>query len=504
MAPRRVNHEQPAKARPIGAQIQSSRRRWRSVVDDAEMEILLVSSEIAPWVQISGVSEVVASHSKTLKQLGHSVTVVVPYSNAYETAGLLLARRLTPLAIQGGDSLTVYDTQLSSGVQLVLLSVESGAEDRHCIKAAVRFAQAVAALVKERSDHGTPTDVVHAHDWFSGLVALAMEIGGGPRPPVVFTVYDIGRDAVSPEPFDVRSELGSLASMPELALDGGPSILAAALRTASRVTAVNEAYARSLGDAAFAGRIANIVSELKGPILGIPVGIDYSRFNPATDPFLVARYDAEDFLQKGTCKTALQRELGLDLELECPLFFVPGPRSDDLAGRLVSNSLLRLLDQHLNLVVAANFCDARAVTSEIQRVAQQWPRRIAVLNVDDAQDLHRAMSAADFVVLAGRESPLDVHHLFAQRYGAIPIASTTLSYFDGLVDCDAKLQTGNAFVFETLNLEDLIGAVGRAATAWKLPDFNRLRRRIMRQDLGWERPARRFVQVYRQVLGIRL
>jgi starch synthase len=468
------------------------------------MEIWLVSSEFAPWVQFSGVAEVVASFSKTLKQVGHSVTAVVPYSNTFETAGMLLARRLTPLAIEGENSLSVFDTQLTSGVQLVLVCLDTKTDCCHDLRAAALFARAVAALIKEKGDHGTRPDIVHVHDWFGGLVGTAMAMGDGPRTPVVFTVYDVGGQANVSWTREARSELGPLADMPQVSLGNETSILAAALRTASRVTTTSDAYARMLGDAAVSGPIADVVRELSVPVSGIPLGIDYSRFNPAIDPLLVARYDAEDFFQKRTCKTALQRELGLELDQDCPLFFVPGPLTDDVGGRLVSCSLLRLLDQPVHLVIAIPPNDEGVVASTVQQLAQQWPRRLAVQRLEQAQSLHRAMSAADFVLLAARRSPLEVYHLFAQRYGAVPVASAAGFWEDYLVDCDAKLETGSAFLFDAQAVEDLVGAVARAVTAWRHPVFDRLRRRTMRQDLGWERPTRRMVQVYRQILGVRL
>jgi starch synthase len=267
---------------------------------------------------------------------------------------------------------------------------------------------------------------------------------------------------------------------------------------------VSDSYAHLFGDAAISGDMAHIVQELKIPVLGIPGGIDYAKLNPAIDPLLVARYDAEDVSQKGTCKTAMQRELGLELDLNCPLLFAPGPLTDSVGGRLIVSSLLRLLDKPLSLIVGAQSSDDAAATDATQRLAEQWPKRLALIPMSNTQALHRAFSAADFVLLTAQRSALESHHKFAQRYGALPIAIAMGVFTDSLVDCDAKLETGNAFLFSTPSIEDLAGAVARAITAWGHSEFDHLRSRTMRRDLGWERPTRRMVQVYRQVLGIRL
>jgi starch synthase len=468
------------------------------------MDILLVSSEFAPWVQYSGVAEVVASFSKTLKQVGHSVSVVVPHSHVYEEAGLLLARRLTPLKIDGQDGLTVFDTQLTSGVGLTLVSLGSEINGQGDARSAALFAQAVAALIKERHELSLRTDIVHVHDWFGGLVALALEILDGPRPPVVFTIYDVDQKGNVSLSNGAKAELGPMRDMPQLSVGRELNILAAAIRTASCVTTVSDAYAEMLRDPLVSGSLAQVVNELKQPMLGIPGGIDYARYNPAIDPLLVARYDAEDFSQKGTCKTALQRELGLELDLKCPMMFVPGSLRDDLGGQLIVGSLSNMLDQPLSVVVSAHPNDSAEMADAVRRLAQQWPKQLTLLPTDSPQGRHRALSAADFVLLTAQQSPLDSGHLLAQRYGALPIAIRTGHYASSLVDCDAKLETGSAFLFDEPSIAALTGAVARAVTAWGRPEFDRLRRRTMRQDLGWERPARRMLQVYRQILGIRL
>ncbi len=466
------------------------------------MDILLVTSEIAPWVQRTAVAEVVASLGKTLKQVGHSVTVVVPYSDAYEQGGLLLARRLSPLRMEGHPGLTVFDTQLTSGVQLTLLASDSGTNGHNSAVDAVIFGRAVAAFIKDRAEVGVRTDIVHVHDWYGGLVGSALELQEDSKPPVILTVCDIKWQGTLS--FDAASCLGPLRDMPQLRLDGQYNIMAAALRTASFVTTLSEGYAKLLGEGSYAGPLAEVVSKLEKPLLGIQGGIDYARYNPAIDPLLAARYDAEDFSQKNTCKTTLQRELGLDLDLNCPLFFVPGSIAEGPSARPLRYCLEKMLDQPLSIVIALNAKDAADMKDVAAHLASQWPGRLATLTADTAQAIHRAFSAADFVLLASENPPVETNHLLAQRYGALPVAIARGVFLDNLVDCDAKLETGSAFLFGDETAEGLLGAVARAVTAFGRPEFERLRRRIMKRDMGWERPARRMLQIYQQALGPRV
>src|SRR5690349_14256733 len=92
------------------------------------MDILFVSSELAPMAKVGGLADVVSALSKALRLLGHNVTVALPRFPAIESGGVMVARRLTPLVLPavGGQpevEVTVLDGRLGSGVGLLLLDV---------------------------------------------------------------------------------------------------------------------------------------------------------------------------------------------------------------------------------------------------------------------------------------------------------------------------------------------------------------------------------------------
>ncbi|HSU39952.1 MAG TPA: glycogen/starch synthase, partial [Polyangiaceae bacterium] len=86
------------------------------------MDVLMVTAELAPYARVTEAGDVVFALAKGLRQLGHRVTIALPRYAAFEEHGLLLARRLTPLTVDGAE-VTVFDGQLSTGVELVLFDV---------------------------------------------------------------------------------------------------------------------------------------------------------------------------------------------------------------------------------------------------------------------------------------------------------------------------------------------------------------------------------------------
>src|SRR4029078_6949436 len=91
----------------------------------AGMEILCVSTELAPFVKVGGLADVAAALTKAVRALGHKVTLLLPRFPAFEDGGLLVARRLTPLKVTVGGrpiEVSVYDGRLASQVDLILVA----------------------------------------------------------------------------------------------------------------------------------------------------------------------------------------------------------------------------------------------------------------------------------------------------------------------------------------------------------------------------------------------
>jgi starch synthase len=72
---------------------------------------------------------------------------------------------------------------------------------------------------------------------------------------------------------------------------------------------------------------------------------------------------------------------------------------------------------------------------------------------------------------------------------------------DTIVDADVQLETGTGFLFDEATVDAVVGGVQRAVAARELPRWRTLVRRAMRLDHGWDGPARRYEQVYRNLLA---
>jgi starch synthase len=438
------------------------------------MDVLIVTAELAPYARVTDAGDVVFALAKGLRQIGHRVTIALPRYGAFEEHGLLLARRLTPLVVDGVE-VTVFDGQLSTGVELVLFDVPgltSPAELAHpeleprTAEAASAFGRAAAALVKQRREQ-QPFDVVHGHDWVGGLVGPHLPPGS---PPLVLSVYDPRRPPL---------ETG--------------------LTAARAVVTPTPSYAGKLVDPAVTGNLARAFSALAEPVVGITSGLDYAIYNPATDPGLEARFDAEDAGAKARTKGVVLRELRLDLEILRPMVLFAAPLDRAHGADVVLEALPELVRLPATLVVAA--VGQRGLLAEFQAAAAERPADLACLAAKDDVVVRRLFAAADIALVVPRDAPGETAQLVAQRYGALPVAHAAGALLDTVVDCDAALETGTGFLFDALEPRALVGAVERALAAHAAEEpWHRLRRRVMRLDLAWDRPARRYAQIYRRAI----
>jgi starch synthase len=464
------------------------------------MEVLMVAAELAPYARATDAADAVPSLAKALRQLGHRVTVALPRHRGFEAQGLFVARRLTPLPV-GSVEVTVFDGQLASGVEIVLLEV-AGQADRDEVygdaagggsaaelERFAMFARAAAALAEKRREQAKPFDVVHGHDWPGALVGAFLEPSVA---PVVATIHDARRAGFFP-----RAALEELT--PGLELGERPSALAVGLSRARAVTTVSTTYARELAEQGAAGIAPSVFSRLADPAFGIENAIDYAAHNPATDSVLEARFDAEDPWGKARTKGAVLRKLRLDLDIGRPLALFAGPLVEESGADLVVEALPSLLKNDVAVVVAGK--GGGALAAALRAASDERPEVLAFVEEDDDELVRRLHAAADISLIPARHSPAAFAAKLAQRYGALPVAHATGGLVDAIVDCDAELETGTGFLFERPTAASFVAAAERALTAYASEaGFARLRRRAMRLDLAWDRPARRYAQVYRRAI----
>ncbi|MDP3273657.1 MAG: glycogen/starch synthase [Deltaproteobacteria bacterium] len=475
------------------------------------MEILFVSPEVAPFVRTSSVADVSASLPKALRSLGHRVHVVTLLHGSPESAGIPLAKRLSTLSIELGQQrveIERYEARLASGVTVTLLNLPGitdrstpyGHADDH--KRFAVLAKGAIALIQSQPER---PDIVHAHDWAAALVplflSLAQEKDASLRSiRTVLTAYD----AESRGLFD-RSTLREinvperLFSPDELEFYGKVCWLKHGVLKADKVTVPSPTYARELLQPESGRGLEGVFAHRGKDVLGVLHGVDFSVYNPATDPHLIARFDAEGTLPREACRADLAEQAGLPARPEPPVFAYVGPIDAARGMDLLAACAARIIRNDARWVLAGDG-DASLVES-FEALAKRFPDRVSFRRTYSEAFFHKVLAGADFWIAPARREPGASAHLYAMRYGTIPVARASGAVRDAVVDCDPKLDSGTGFLFSNPDPDELFGAIGRALAAFRRKDqLARVRHRAMRRDLSWDRCARQYESLYKSLV----
>jgi starch synthase len=467
------------------------------------MDILIVTAELAPFCSDGEIGESVAALGRAIASQGHQVTFVMPKPSNLEDLGLMVARRLSPLEMSHHRKAAIYDGQLGNGIPVLMIESEvleprpapygeDGQEYPDNLARVAELARAAEAVAAARASAGKPFDAALGYG-LAGSLLPYVDLGV----PTVLAVHDPERLGLSTEAeLEVCDLLNQEGSRDAFRFEGGVSVLRGGVLAADVVTCVSPKLALQYQDPDVSP-LAKALKAADKEIYGVTPGVDYAVYNPATDSALPTRYHAEMADRKGLCRAALLRELELELDPAWPVFVWVGPVAATSGAEELAESLKDILKLPLRLIVAGKVGTDKASEAVAKQLATSKFAKLGNYRFIENPEptLQRRVLAAADIALCERSSLTGHGCRVAQRYGAVPVAWDAPGASDALVDCDAQLVTGTGFLYGEPTSEALLGAVQRALSATASPAFGRLRRRVMRQDLGWERAARRYVQL---------
>lgn len=479
------------------------------------MEIVFVTAEITPFSKVGGLADVSSALPKALRTLGHRVLVISPLYRGIATDRYSLARRLSRIDVPVGRKtypVEIWDGRLPSGVEVCFVGCP-GVLDREVYGEPggpaypdnhVRFTLLCRAALEICRLRERTVDIFHAHEWTTALVPLLLKhLYAGDRrigaARTVFTIHNLAYQGIY-EPAAVE-ELGIPSSTfsPEgIEFYGKVNLLKAGIVYSEQITTVSPTYSRQILTPEQGHGLEGLLGTRRDALTGILNGIDYSVWNPATDPALPARFDAEQTGGKVRCKAELQRELGLPIRPEVPLAGIVSRLVEQKGFDLFGEVATRVLRQDMQLVVlGSGEPNLRAMFEDL---ARRFPDRVALRSGYDEGLSHRIYGGSDLYLMPSRFEPSGLTQMYAMRYGVVPVVRHTGGLADSVVDCDPTGESGTGFVFDEFEPSALLSAIERALALFRDPPaFASLVRRCMRVDHSWDRSARMYDQIYQEL-----
>ena len=473
--------------------------------------VLFAVAELFPLIKTGGLADVAAALPAALAELGIDVRIALPaYPGLREqlrdlhAAGSLALERTSFALWQGrhphsGVAVLLFDAPVLFDRPGNPYLDPAGRDQPDNALRFAAFCQAVAAVARGYAGSALAADLVHLNDWHTGLVPLYL---GEPiqRPRSLFTIHNLAYQGLFERAdFDALGLPAALWRPQGIEFWGRFSFLKAGLHFADALTTVSPRYAEEIRTPAFGEGLDGILRDRADVLHGILNGIDVVLWNPRTDAALPRRYGEEDVAAgKAENKRALQQALGLEEDPAALLLVFIGRLVEQKGADalLAARSVFEQRPVQLALLGSGDPALQRA----FGEWAQQRPQQIAVQIGYDEALAHRLTAAADAQIMPSRYEPCGMNQMYAQRYGAVPLVRRVGGLADSVAGLDAAQPSG--IQFEHSDAGGVRYALDTALELFHRPQrWRQLQHNGMGRDFSWQGSARRYVELYAEILG---
>ena len=480
------------------------------------LRVLFVVAEAEPFAKAGGLADVAGSLPKALYARGLDVRVVMPYyrhvrtyfSEASEPPKLREGIGTVRISLGGRTaSGAVHRSELPSSQVPVYFLENDGYYDRPELygeggtdypDSAERFSYLSRGALALCDVLGWESGVVHCHDWHTGLIPLYLKYDeDAPGYASLYTIHNLAYQGWFPkEHLPATGVEGWPKAVEDVVWNDGLNFMRAGLLNADCLNTVSRRYAEEIQTPEFGCGLEGILRSRRDVLFGVLNGIDYTKWNPATDLNLPANYRPGKLEGKKVCKRALQREFGLPV-VDVPLFGTVTRLAEQKGLDLVAAVMDRLVGRGAQFVLLGT--GEPRFHELFTDVAGRHPRRVGVRLSYDAPLASRVYAGSDFFLMPSRYEPCGLGQLISLAYGTIPIVRATGGLADTITE-GGPCPIG--FVFEEYEQDALWRAIERGLAAYGDPDrWRRLVADAMSCDFSWDASAREYERLYRYAIG---
>ncbi|HEY0753357.1 MAG TPA: glycogen/starch synthase [Ktedonobacteraceae bacterium] len=487
--------------------------------DESRLKILLVATEAVPFAKEGGVADVIGSLPGELAALGHDVRIFIPRYGLIDPAhwDLRPTGVIRALPMAGANrTYTILQTTLPSAPVTVYFFDQAeyfgwhariyfGLDQRDEQR---RFLLFCRGLLDALQSLDFAPDIVHLNDWQTAPCAAYLRTSyrhllrqGATR--IVYTIHNLQ--------YQGRWDVSILE---EGALDPAHIFLAAGLEFwgdvnwmkggivySDVVTTVSRRYAEEIQTLDHGWGLDEVLSQRRSRLFGIPNGLDWEIWNPATDGELTARYSAVDALSaRERNRAALRQEYGLPDDPQLPLIGIVSRLVDQKGFDLIAASAAELRALPCQLVVLGT---GHPYYEQLLRELAASSPNVRIRIGFDSALAHRIYAGADFFLMPSAFEPGGLGQLIALRYGTLPIVHATGGLADTVIDLDAEPALGNGLSFTPYTSAALLDALQRALRLYARRElWPDLIARAMAYDSHWSASAHAYSQLYQRVLRL--
>lgn len=347
-------------------------------------------------------------------------------------------------------------------------------------------------------------DLIHINDWQTALVPVYLKqlYSNDPffrKTKTLLTIHNLAYQGHFPA--RSFSQLGldqSLFSIQGFEFHGKINLLKAGLIFSDAISTVSPSYAREIETQEHGWGLEGVIHSRRQALRGILNGIDKTVWNPVKDKLIAKNYSATAPAGKAACKAALQRECGLKVDPEIPVFGMVSRLAQQKGIDLLIEIAETFLLWNAQLLLLGD--GDSHYKRKLAGIFQKHPGK-AVTRFDfDVELAHRIYAGSDFFLMPSLFEPCGLGQLISLAYGTLPIVRRTGGLADTIVDMSQGAR-GNGLVFEKPQTQELLEVMDRAITLFADEKrFKNLRKTAMKLDFSWEHSAKDYRDYYLKII----
>lgn len=477
--------------------------------------VLFVSSEAVPFIKTGGLADVAGSLPKYFDKEHYDVRVMLPkylcIPEKWRSQMKYVTHFYMDLAWRS-QYVGVLEMEYA-GVHYYFIDNEfyfAGPKPYGYIHEDIeKFAFFSKAALSAMPLLGFKPDIVHCHDWQTGLVPVYMKErfhdGEFFRDmKSIMTIHNLKFQGI----WDLK-KVKDITGLPpyfftsdKLEAYGDANYLKGGIVYADAVTTVSDSYAEEIKTSFYGEHLDGLMRARSNCLTGIVNGIDYEEFNPATDTRIVSNYNQKTFRkEKPKNKKALQQELGLEVNDKKFMIGIVSRLTDQKGLDLIAYMMDQICAEDVQLVILGT--GESQYENMFRHFAWKYPDRVSA-NIYYSEDMsHKIYASCDAFLMPSLFEPCGLSQLMSLRYGTVPIVRETGGLKDTVEPYNEYESTGTGFSFANYNAHEMMNTINYAKHVFynNKREWNKIVDRGMLKDFSWTSSAKKYQKLYDNLLG---
>ncbi len=459
----------------------------------AKLKVLLASSEVVPFAKTGGLADVAGSLPLALEELGIDIRVIIPKYASVKAAG-----DSTTI----GKNVKVYFAENDDYFNRKELYGDKFGDYKDNLD---RFAFFSREILERCKREKFAPDVIQCNDWQTALVPVYLNTLYKYDPffagtKVLYTIHNMAYQGLFPkEEFPKIGLDWALFHINYFEFYDKVNLMKAGLVYSDAISTVSPTYAKEILTQEFGCGLEGVLKTRENVLSGILNGIDYKLWNPEKDTKIFKRYSADSLQDKYANKEMFQKEMGLKVDRNIPMFGMISRLAEQKGADFVADIIDKMLNMKTQFVLLGTGDNKYHLIFE--KIARKYPLFASISLKFDAVLAQKIYASSDLFFMPSRYEPCGLSQIISFKYGTIPIARQTGGLKDTVQEFDPRTGKGTGFTFIEPRSEGLLSAVKKALSVYKdKPLWTSLAKSVMGLDYSWKASAREYVDLFNRIV----